>query len=267
MVSSVLTYRRTEERRIVPRSGPLDGHVAVVTGGSHGIGHAIANLLAEHGSAVALCSHTDPDAGEALVEENVCLSSAIMPFSLDIRAKDAARRLVAEVIEEFGHIDILVNNTAMNRDVPFHRMTTDHWEEVLTVTLTGTFNLTRSIINPMRQRHYGRIINIVSVIGQTGSAGQANFAAAESALLGFTKSLARENARHNITVNAIAPGIIQPPDEDLLLDDASAAMVERIPMQRMGQPEDVAAVVGFLAGSGAQYITGQVIGVNGGLYM
>jgi 3-oxoacyl-[acyl-carrier protein] reductase len=119
----------------------------------------------------------------------------------------------------------------------------------------------------MRQRQYGRIINISSVIGQAGSAGQANFAAAESALLGFTKSLAQENARHNITVNAIAPGFIQAQTDEVLTEDAYASVIERIPMRRMGQPEDVAAVVGFLAGQGAQYITGQVIGVNGGLYM
>ncbi len=267
MVNSVLTYRRNESRRKVPPSGPLRGQVAVVTGGFDGIGHAIAAHLAAQGASVAFCTHTDC---ETIIDEEFQsspTSAGIMPFSLDIRVKDAARRMVADVIEEFGRIDILVNNAAISRDAPFHRMTADYWEEVLTVNLTGAFNLTRSIINPMRQRHYGRIINIASVIGQTGSAGQTNYAAAESALFGFTKSLAQENAQHDITVNAIAPGYIQTQPRPEISEVLDATIRTRVPMQRMGRPADVAAVVSFLAGTGAQYITGQIIGVNGGLYM
>lgn len=175
--------------------------------------------------------------------------------------------MVNEVIEEFGRVDILVNNAGVNHDAYFHQMSHEAWDEVLRINLTGVFNITRAIINPMRQRGYGRIINIASVVGQAGYAGQANYAAAKSALFGMTKSLALENADRRITVNAVAPGFIETRATRTIPDSIREDILSRIPLGRLGRPEEVAHLVGFLAGERAKYITGQVVGINGGLYM
>ena len=249
------------------RGRQLTGRVVIVSGASHGIGRCVALHLAQHGATVVVNYYHSPDDAETVTEAIRSFGAEVLPVCADIGDEQSAERMVNEVIEEFGRVDILVNNAGINRDAFFHKMPHEAWDDVLKVNLTGVFNVTRAIINPMRQRRYGRIINIASVAAQCGQAGQANCAAAKSALFGLTKSLALENADHGITVNAVSPGCIETRATRALPEGVRDKVLSRIPLGRFGRPEEVAYLVGFLAGEHAAYITGQVIAINGGLYM
>ncbi len=263
----VLEYTTLPQELSAVQGRNLNGRVAVVSGASHGIGRCVALHLAQHGAAIAVNYFQSPDDAETVTQTIRSFHTDVLPVCADIRSEDATQQMVNEIIEEFGRVDILVNNAGINRDVCFHQMTRRAWDEVLSVNLAGVFNLTRAIINPMRQRKYGKIINIASMAGQCGATCQTNYAAAKSAIIGFTKSLARENAEMGIVVNAVAPGCIETRALQSLPKNERDKLLATIPMKRFGRPEEVAQVVGFLASDHSRYITGQIIGINGGQYM
>jgi 3-oxoacyl-[acyl-carrier protein] reductase len=241
----------------------LSGKTALVTGASGGIGGAIARLLHKQGAAVTL-SGTRADALEHLkasLGERAHVVAAKMDDAADID------RLAKEAEAAMGKIDILVNNAGITRDNLSMRMKDEEWEKVLQVNLTGTFRLTRAVTRGMMRRRHGRIVNITSVVGVTGNAGQANYAAAKAGLIGLSKSLAQELASRSITVNCLAPGFIATPMTDALTDDQRKAILGRVPADRLGTPEEIAAGVVYLASDEAAYVTGQTLHVNGGMAM
>lgn len=243
----------------------LGGRVALVTGASRGIGRAIALRLASAGATVvagARSDHADP-VRQRIVDEG----GAALAVSLEVTDPASIAAAVRGALDSFGRIDILVNNAGIVRDQLLMRMKTEEWEAVLATNLTAAYTSCQAVLRPMLKRRSGRIINIASVVGQSGNPGQANYAASKAGLIGFTKSLAQEVASRGITVNVVAPGMIETDMTAVLDGRAQAALRERIPMGRLGSPEEVAGVVGFLASDEAAYITGQVVGVNGGMYM
>jgi len=244
----------------------LDGKVAIVTGAGRGIGKACALILAEDGASVAL-SGRDQARLEAMVVTVEALGVGALAVSGDVSRLQDVERLVAETRERFGRIDVLVNNAGITRDALLIRMKDEDWDEVLAVNLKGAFYTSRACARVMMRQRSGRIINIASVAGLMGNAGQVNYSAAKAGLLGLTKAAARELAHWGILVNAVAPGLI---DTDILTSlpaEARDALLSQIPLKRVGTSREVAEVVRFLASDGAGYITGQVIQVNGGLYM
>ena len=244
----------------------LDGKVAIVTGAGRGIGKACALILAEDGASVAL-SGRDQARLEAMVVTVEALGVGALAVSGDVSRLQDVERLVAETRERFGRIDVLVNNAGIIRDALLIRMKDEDWDEVLAVNLKGAFYTSRACARVMMRQRSGRIINIASVAGLMGNAGQVNYSAAKAGLLGLTKAAARELAHWGILVNAVAPGLI---DTDILTSlpaEARDALLSQIPLKRVGTSREVAEVVRFLASDGAGYITGQVIQVNGGLYM
>ena len=244
----------------------LDGKVAIVTGAGRGIGKACALILAEDGASVAL-SGRDQARLEAMVVTVEALGVGALAVSGDVSRLQDVERLVAETRERFGRIDVLVNNAGITRDALLIRMKDEDWDEVLAVNLKGAFYTSRACARVMMRQRSGRIINIASVAGLMGNAGQVNYSAAKAGLLGLTKAAARELAHWGILVNAVAPGLI---DTDMLTSvpaEARDTLLSQIPLKRVGTSREVAEVVRFLASDGAGYITGQVIQVNGGLYM
>ena len=244
----------------------LDGKVAIVTGAGRGIGKACALILAEDGASVAL-SGRDQARLEAMVVTVEALGVGALAVSGDVSRVQDVERLVAETRERFGRIDVLVNNAGIIRDALLIRMKDEDWDEVLAVNLKGAFYTSRACARVMMRQRSGRIINIASVAGLMGNAGQVNYSAAKAGLLGLTKAAARELAHWGILVNAVAPGLI---DTDILTSlpaEARDALLSQIPLKRVGTSREVAEVVRFLASDGAGYMTGQVIQVNGGLYM
>jgi 3-oxoacyl-[acyl-carrier protein] reductase len=242
--------------------------VWLITGGSRGIGRAIALRAAVPG-AVILFTHFDPDesmARDALkaLEERGARARA---YYFDIAQYDKVQEVIGEILKEFGPIDVLVNNAGITRDALLMRMKETDWDLVLSVNLKGAFNCTQAVIREMLKRRSGRIINIASVAGQMGNAGQANYSASKAGLMGFTRSVAKEVASRGITVNAIAPGFIDTEMTQVLPEKVREEMLKIVPAGRMGSPEDVAETAFFLASPAASYITGQVLHVNGGMYM
>lgn len=245
----------------------LDGKVALVTGGSRGIGRAIAVALAREGAKVAINFAGNEKAAEetkALVEQ--AGSEAIL-LKADVSDKDADAALIDTIIKTYGKIDILVNNAGITRDSLMLRMKEDDFDAVIDTNLRSVFYLTKAAAKSMMKKRTGRIINMSSVVGLTGNAGQVNYAAAKAGVLGITKSAAKELASRGITVNAVAPGFIETDMTDVLSDTVKESLLHEIPLKRMGEPKDVANAVLFLASDQSAYITGQVIHVDGGLVM
>lgn len=244
----------------------LEGRVALVTGASQGIGRACALALANAGARVALAARNSEKLSE-VAQQITDAGGQASAFALDLASEESIRAGAKAVLAAMGKIDILVNNGGITRDNLMLRMKLADWDAVLTTNLTGTFLLTQAVATAMLKARFGRIINITSVVGETGQAGQANYAASKAGLIGLTKSLARELASRNITVNAVAPGFIATPMTDVLNEQQRAAMLTQIPLDRPGTPEDIANAVTFLASEHASYITGHVLDVNGGMYM
>jgi len=245
---------------------PLAGRVAIVTGGSRGIGLAVASLLAEDGAAVVVSGR---DAGRLARASNEieALGGTVLGVVADAASRADVDRLVDTAKERFSRIDILVNNAGMTRDGLLLRMKDADWDEVLQVNLRGAFLALRAVAKAMVRQKSGRIINIASTAGAMGNAGQVNYAAAKAGLIGMTKAAARELAHWGILVNAVAPGLIDTDMTAVVPAEAREALLAQVPLKRIGTGRDVAEMVRFLAGDGAAYVTGQVFHVNGGLYM
>lgn len=240
--------------------------VAIITGGAKGIGKAIALKLASLNKALAIWDIIDE--GEETAKEISSVHKVnAMFYKVDISNYNEVMETVKKVLDDFKKIDIIVNNAGITRDGLLLRMKLEDWQSVLNVNLTGCFNCTKAVLKTMITQKWGRIINIASVVGITGNFGQANYAASKAGIIGFTKSVAKEVAKRNITVNAIAPGFIETDMTLSLPDEVKEAYQSRIPIPRMGSPIDVANIVAFLSSEDASYITGQVINVDGGLVM
>ncbi len=244
----------------------MEKRVALVTGASQGIGRAIALSLAKAGHAVALAARNQGKLAEVRAEI-VAKGGVAETFLLDVSEEASVRAGARAVLERFGTVGILVNNAGIARDGLALRMKLADFEEVLRSNLTGAFLLTQALLSPMMKARWGRVINITSVVGETGAAGQANYAASKAGMIGLTKSLAREFASRGITVNAVAPGFIETAMTEVLSEAQKAGILGQIPLARYGSVEDIAAAVAFLSSEAAGYITGHTLDVNGGLYM
>ena len=254
----------------------LAGRVALVTGASQGIGRACALRLAELGATVAVAARNQEKLAE-VVKEIEALAGAsdsdggtgarTKAYALDIASEDSIKECVKAVLADFGKIEILVNNAGITRDILALRMKRKDWDDVLTTNLTGAFLITQACMSSMLKTRWGRVVNITSVVGETGQAGQANYAASKAGLSGMTKSLARELASRNVTVNAVAPGYIETAMTAVLTDEQKTAMTSQVPLARAGTDRDIANAVAFLASDDASYITGHTLDVNGGMYM
>ena len=241
----------------------LEGKKALITGASGGIGKEIAKVLIEHNAEVCISGRNH----EELNALKKSLGKKCHVVTCDLSKKDEIIELIKKADEFMGYIDILVNNAGITKDNIFLRMSENEWEDVLNVNLNATFNVLKLITKGMVKRKYGRIINISSVVGVTGGAGQVNYSASKAGLIGLTKSLSQEIATRNITVNCIAPGFIETPMTEKLDDKRKDAILNSIPMNRIGKPKDLSSAIIFLASQESSYITGQTLHINGGLYM
>jgi 3-oxoacyl-[acyl-carrier protein] reductase len=245
----------------------LEGRVAVVTGASRGIGKSVATLLARRGAAVVVNYHQSSQAADDVINDVCASGGKAIPFQADVSQMDDAQKLVKAALDGFGGLDILVNNAGITRDTLIMMMAESDWDTVIATNLKSTFNCSKAAVRHMMRKRYGRIINITSVSGQLGNAGQTNYSASKAGQIGFTKALAREVAGRNITVNAVAAGYI---DTDIwanVPEEARQAALSIIPLGRKGLPEEIAYAVAFLASDQAAYITGQILGVDGGMAM
>ena len=244
----------------------IEGRTALITGASQGIGRACALTLAKAGARVALAARNETKLAKVKAEILAAGGDA-EAFTIDISSEESIKAGAKAALAYFGSIEILVNNAGITKDTLLLRMKRADWDDVITTNLTGTFLLTQALLSPMLKARWGRIINISSVVGETGQAGQANYAASKAGLIGFTKSLARELASRGITANVVAPGYIETAMTAVLDEKQRAAMMEQIPLGRAGSDQDIANAVRFLASEEAAYITGHVLDVNGGMYM
>ena len=244
----------------------LQGQVALVTGATRGIGAAIADVLGAAG-AVIIGTATSESGAAAISERFQAAGITGRGAVLDIADRNAGARLVKDINGNEGAVIILVNNAGITRDNLLLRMKDAEWDDVIAINLSGLYHLSQSCLRGMLKARNGRVINIASVVGVTGNAGQANYAAAKAGIIGFSKSMAREVGSRGITVNVIAPGFIQTDLTDALSADQRAALVEQVPLQRLGEPGDIASAVLFLASSAGSYITGATLHINGGMYM
>ena len=242
--------------------------VAVITGGSKGIGRAVALKFAREKARLVLVHY---DADDVAVEETAALAAELGAEAegrrVDVSSRDDVELLFKDVMDRHGRVDVLVNNAGITRDTLLMRMSEEDWDAVLAVNLKSVFNCTRAVVQPMMKQRRGRIVNISSVVGRIGNAGQANYAASKAGILGFTKSVAREVAPRGITVNAVAPGFVATEMTDGLPQKVKDAFMQQIPLGRIGEPDDVAEAVYWLCSDAASYVTGQTIHVNGGMFM
>jgi len=244
----------------------LNGRTALITGASQGIGRACALTLARAGARVALAARNETKLAEVKAEIEAAGGTAEV-FAIDIASEESIKAGAKAALGHFGSIEILVNNAGITKDALLLRMKRADWDDVIATNLTGTFLLTQAMLSPMLKARWGRIVNVSSVVGETGQAGQANYAASKAGLIGFTKSLARELASRGITANAVAPGYIETAMTAVLDEKQRGAMLTQIPLGRAGTDQDIANAVCFLASDDAAYVTGHVLDVNGGMYM
>jgi len=244
----------------------FENRVALVTGASRGIGEAIARRLAAEGATVLAAARSTPSL-DRIVAEISSAGGAARAVALDVSETASIDAAVKSALEQHGQIDVLVNNAGIAEDNLILRMSREAWDRVLATNLTGAFLLTQAVVKGMVRRRYGRIVNVTSVVGLMGNAGQANYASAKAGLIGLTKSIARELGSRNVTCNAVAPGFITTAMTDRMTAEARETLSAQIPLQRLGSPEDVASAVAYLASEEAGYVTGTVLNVSGGLYM
>jgi 3-oxoacyl-[acyl-carrier protein] reductase len=246
---------------------PFEGKVAIVTGSSRGIGRAIAELLASRGANLAIADVRLEAAQTTAHEIADQTGNKAIPVEVNVANLEMAKAMVKTVVDEFGKVDILVNNAGITRDDLLMRMKEEDWDDVININLKGAWNCSKAVIRDMMKKRYGRIVNVSSVSGQAGQAGQTNYSASKAGLIGFTKALAREVAARGIYVNAVAPGFIPTVLTNDLPAELKDSIISATPMGRMGTPEEIAYAVAFLASDEASYITGQVLGVDGGMVM
>ncbi len=244
----------------------LQGRVAIVTGAAQGIGRAIAETLAEAGADVVVAD-LDPTRSKDTVAAVEKAGRKALNLKVNVADANDTKAMAEQVIKDWGKIDILVNNAGITRDGLLLRMKEEDWNLVLQVNLNGTFHCTKAVLQPMTKQRYGRIVNIASIVGAMGNIGQANYAASKAAVIGFTKTVAREYASRNVTVNAVAPGFIDTAMTQGLAAEVKEALQKQIPLARLGTPADIANAVRFLVSEDASYITGHVLHVNGGMLM
>jgi 3-oxoacyl-[acyl-carrier protein] reductase len=244
----------------------LEGRVAIVTGAAQGIGRAIAETLAEAGADIVVAD-LDPTRSKETVAAVEKAGRKALNLKVNVADANDTKAMAEQILKDWGKIDILVNNAGITRDGLLLRMKEEDWNLVLQVNLNGTFHCTKAVLQPMTKQRYGRIVNIASIVGAMGNVGQANYAASKAAVIGFTKTVAREYASRNVTVNAVAPGFIDTAMTQGLAAEVKEALQKQIPLARLGTPADVANAVRFLVSEDASYITGHVLHVNGGMLM
>lgn len=244
--------------------GIFSGKVAVVTGAGRGIGRSVSERLAADGATVICTDVTDCDESVSIITAAGGSAESVV---VDVTDGASAEAAIKAIVEKHGTIDILVNNAGITRDQLMIRMKPEDWRQVLQINLDGVFNVTQPVAKIMMRQRSGRVVNIASVVGLMGNAGQVNYSASKAGVIGMTKSLAKEMGPRGVTVNAIAPGFIKTPMTEKLTEAQKEALLKNVAIPRLGEPEDIAEVVAFLAGPGASYITGVVINVSGGLYM
>lgn len=244
----------------------LEGRVAIVTGAAQGIGRAIAETLAEAGADIVVAD-LDPTRSKEAVAAVEKAGRKALNIKVNVADANDTKAMAEQILKDWGKIDILVNNAGITRDGLLLRMKEEDWNVVLQVNLNGTFHCTKAVLQPMTKQRYGRIVNIASIVGAMGNVGQANYAASKAAVIGFTKTVAREYASRNVTVNAVAPGFIDTAMTQGLAAEVKEALQKQIPLARLGTPADIANAVRFLVSEDASYITGHVLHVNGGMLM
>jgi len=244
----------------------LEGKVALVTGGAQGIGKSIAMLLAKEGANIAVVD-VNLEKAEETAKEIEGLGRKAVAMKVDVSSMEDAENMVSDTVDKLGSLDVLVNNAGITRDALLLRMKEEDWDSVLTVNLKGPFNCTKAAVKVMSKQRSGSIINIASIVGLMGNAGQANYSASKGGLISFSKTVAREVASRGVRCNAVAPGFIATAMTDVISDDVKKQLTDQIPMKTLGSADDVAESVLFLASDSSAYITGQVISVNGGMYM
>lgn len=252
---------------MIPPMFSLKDKVAVVTGAGRGIGLAIARTFAEAGARVAVVSRTETNSASAAAAINADFPNSAIPYAVDVANSDAVTAMAKQVIADFGTVDILVNNAGLTRDGLVMRMSNDDWDDVLNTNLKGAFHTVKAFQRTLLRQKDARIINVASIIGLIGNAGQANYAASKAGLIGFTKSIAREFASRGVTANAIAPGFISTDMTSVLSDEVRSAVLQKIPLGFLGEVNDIAAAALYLASPAARFVTGQVLTVDGGMVM